>query len=122
MNERLTKIKSDSTNFWSSRTKKQKGAMFGALVAIIVFASVLTYFSTRTEMVPMYTNLSQSEVGKIKDVLDAQGVTYEIAAGGTNILVPAKQADSLKVSLANQGFPQSGGISTSFLQKTQDSG
>ncbi|WP_342472855.1 flagellar basal-body MS-ring/collar protein FliF [Metasolibacillus sp. FSL H7-0170] len=115
MNERLTKIKSDSTNFWSSRTKKQKGAMFGALVAIIVFASVLTYFSTRTEMVPMYTNLSQSEVGKIKDVLDAQGVTYEIAAGGTNILVPAKQADSLKVSLANQGFPQSGGISTSFF-------
>lgn len=89
--------------------------MLGALVAIIAFASVLTYFSTRTEMVPMYTGLSQAEVGKIKDVLDNEGVTYEITPGGTNILVPAKQADSLKVSLANQGFPQSGGIDTSFF-------
>ncbi|WP_107837884.1 flagellar basal-body MS-ring/collar protein FliF [Metasolibacillus meyeri] len=115
MNERLTKIKTDSTNFWSSRTKKQKGAIFGALIAIIAFASVLTYFSTRTEMVPMYTGLSQAEVGKIQEVLAADGVTYEITPGGTNILVPAKQADALKVSLATQGFPQSGGISTSFF-------
>lgn len=115
MNERLTKVKTDSTNFWSSRTKKQKGAMVGALVVIIAFASILTYLLTRTEMVPMYTNLSQAEVGQIRDVLEADGVTYEITAGGTNILVPAKQADALKVSLANQGFPKTGGIDTSFF-------
>lgn len=115
MNERLTKIKSDSTNFWSSRTKNQKGTIIGGLVAIIALAGFLTYFSTRTTMVPLFTEISQAEVGKIAEVLTAQGATYEIASGGTNILVPEDQKDALTVSLATQGYPETGGISTSFF-------
>lgn len=115
MNERLTKIKTDSTNFWSSRTKKQKGAIIGGLLSVIAFASIFTYFMTRTEMVPIFTDISQAEVGKIKEVLDAQGVVYEIAPGGTNILVAEKEADALKLSLASQGFPETGGINTTFF-------
>ena len=115
MNERLTKVKTDSTKFWTSRTRNQKGAIIGTLVAIIALASIITYFSTRTEMVPLFTELSTSEAGQIADVLAAQGATYEIAPGGTNILVPAEQADALKLSLATQGYPESGGVSTTFF-------
>ncbi|MEK4228729.1 flagellar basal-body MS-ring/collar protein FliF [Solibacillus sp. FSL H8-0538] len=115
MNERLTKVKTDSTRFWTSRTKNQKGALIGTLVAIIALAGALTYFSTRTTMVPLFTELSSSEVGKIAEVLTAQGVTYEIAPGGTNILVPEEQVDALTVSLASQGYPETGGINNSFF-------
>jgi flagellar M-ring protein FliF len=115
MNERLTKIKSDSANFWSSRTKNQKGTIIGGLLAILIIAGTLTYFTTRTTMVPLFTEISQSEVGKIAEVLTAQGSTYEIAPGGTNILVPEDQKDALTVSLATQGYPETGGISTSFF-------
>ncbi|MER1984756.1 MAG: flagellar basal-body MS-ring/collar protein FliF [Solibacillus sp.] len=115
MNERLTKIKSDSSNFWSSRTKNQKGALIGTFVAIIAIAAAITYFSTRTTMVPLFTEISPTEVGQIAEVLTAQGTTYEIASGGTNILVPEGQKDALTVSLASQGYPETGEINNSFF-------
>ncbi|WP_332648425.1 flagellar basal-body MS-ring/collar protein FliF [Lysinibacillus sp. 54212] len=115
MNERLTKVKSDSSRFWTSRTKNQKGALIGILVAVVAVAGMLTYFSTRTTMVPLFAEISASEVGQISEVLTSQGVTYEVAPGGTNILVPEDQKDQLTVSLASQGYPESGGISTSFF-------
>nr|WP_106784189.1 flagellar basal-body MS-ring/collar protein FliF [Lysinibacillus timonensis] len=115
MNERLKKVKTDSTQFWKSRTKKQKGTMIGTLLGVIALASILTFMFTRTTMVPIFTELSASEVGEIAEVLETQGVTYEIAPGGTNILVPEGQVDSLKVSLAAQGFPKTGEINNSFF-------
>ncbi|MEK4629554.1 flagellar basal-body MS-ring/collar protein FliF [Solibacillus sp. FSL R7-0682] len=115
MNERLTKIKSDSSSFWQSRTKNQKGAIIGAVVAIIALASILTYYSTRTTMAQLFPELSTAEVGKITEVLKAQGVTYEVTNGGTTILVPEEQVDDLKVSLAAQGYPDSGEIDSTFF-------
>src|SRR5690554_3119157 len=115
MNERLTKVKSDSSQFWKSRTRNQKGAIIGTLLGVIILASIITYFSTRTTMVPLFTQLSAKESGEIAEVLTSQGVTYEIAPGGTNILVPEDQVDSLKVSLASQGYPKSGDINSTFF-------
>ncbi|MEK4494143.1 flagellar basal-body MS-ring/collar protein FliF [Ureibacillus sp. FSL W8-0352] len=115
MNDRLNKLKTDSINFWKSRTKKQKGAIIGTFVGVIAIAAIITYFTTRTNMVPLFTELSAKETGEIAEVLSSQGVTYEIAPGGTNILVPEKQVDSIKVSLAAQGYPETGGISTTFF-------
>ena len=115
MNERLTKIKSDSTSFWQSRTKNQKGAIIGAVIAIIGLAAVLTYYSTRTTMAQLFPELSNAEVGRITEVLNTQGVKYEVINGGTTILVPEQQVDDLKVSLAAQGYPDSGEIDTTFF-------
>ncbi len=115
MNERFTKVKTDSTQFWKSRTKNQKVAIVGTLIGVIAFATMLTYFSTRTKMVPLFTELTAAEAGEIAEVLSAQGVTYEIAPGGTNILVPEEQVDTLTVTLAAQGYPESGEINNSFF-------
>src|SRR5690606_10748356 len=115
MNERLTKIKSDSTGFWKSRTKNQKGALIGAFAAVIAIAAVITYFSTRTTMAPLFPEMSQAEVGKITEVLTSQGVKYEVTNAGTVILVPENQVQDLQVSLAAQGYPDSGEIDTSFI-------
>ena len=115
MNERLTKIKTDSKSFWTSRTRKQKGVIFGGIALVIALASFITYFSTRTPMVPIFTDLSVTEVAQIKEILDAQGTSYELEPGGTNILVPEDQVDALTLSLVSQGFPSSGGITSSFF-------
>ena len=115
MNERLTKIKSDSTSFWQSRTKNQKGALIVAVVAIIALAAILTYYSTRTTMAQLFPELPAAEVGKITEVLSAQGVTYEVTNGGTTVLVPEEQVDDLKVSLAAQGYPDSDEIDATFF-------
>lgn len=115
MNERLTKVRTDTVNFWKSRTRNQKGAIIGTIIGVIILASVITYFSTRTKMVPLFTELTPKEAGEIAEVLESQGVTYEIAKGSTNILVPEEDVDRLKLSLASQGYPSSDGVSSTFF-------
>ncbi len=117
MNERIKKIKNDITVFWKSRSKGQKGTMIGGLLGVIALAAVLTFFLTKTEMVPLYSEVTPSEVGRIKENLDSKGIPNEIAAGGTSILVPKEQKDTLLVQMAAEGFPQSGMIDYSFFSQ-----
>lgn len=115
MNERLAKIKTDIQAFWLSRTKKQKTTYIGSAIAVILIAAFLTYFLSRTEFVPLYSDVSRAEIGRIKEQLDAQGVQNKVAPGGTSILVPQDNVDSLLVSLAAEGFPNTGMIDYSFF-------
>lgn len=114
MNERLTKIKTDAKEFWTSRTKTQKGIMIGSVVGIILLAAVITFFATRTTYAPLYKDLSATEIGNIKAVLDGQGVPNEVEPGGTAISVPEDRVNDLLVQLAAEGYPESGEISYGF--------
>ncbi|MEQ6356392.1 flagellar basal-body MS-ring/collar protein FliF [Lysinibacillus sp. M3] len=118
MNERLTKIKNDTSQFWTSRSKKQKIVMIGSVVGVLALAAVITFFATKITYVPLYKDLSTSEIGKVKEELDTKGVKYELAPGGTSILVPEEQVDSLLVQLASDGYPQTGSIDYSFANSS----
>ena len=117
MNERITNITQNLTGFWKSRTKAQKGTIIGSVAAIILAAAVITYFMSRTTFIPLYSEASPAEIGRIKETLDAQGVPNEIGPGGTSILVPDGQAEALLVQMAAEGFPQSGMIDYSFFSQ-----
>ena len=108
MKERMTKIGTDLKQFWSSRTKRQKTTYIGSAAAVIIIAAFLTYFLSRTEFVPLYSDVSRAEIGRIKEELDAQGIPSQIAPGGTSILVPKERVDSLLVTLAAEGYPNFG--------------
>ncbi|MCG6795214.1 flagellar basal-body MS-ring/collar protein FliF [Geobacillus sp. G4] len=101
--------------FWQERTKKQKWLVLTAAAAVLLAVGVGVFFATRTEMVPLYSNLSPQEAGQIKATLDQRGVPAEVADGGTTIKVPKEQVDALKVELAAEGIPNSGVIDYSFF-------
>ncbi len=115
MNERLAKIRMDIREFWSSRTKKQKITYIGSTVAVIFIAAFLTFYLSKTEYVPLYSDVSRAEIGRIKEQLDSQGVPSKVAPGGTSILVPSERVNDLLVTLAAEGFPTSGTIDYSFF-------
>ncbi|MCM3709945.1 flagellar basal-body MS-ring/collar protein FliF [Sporosarcina luteola] len=117
MKERLTKIGTDLKQFWSSRTKRQKTTYIGSAAAIIVLAAFLTYFLSKTEFVPLYSDVSRAEIGRIKEELDVQGIPSQIAPGGTSILVPKERVDDLLVTLAAEGYPNTGTIDYSFFSQ-----
>lgn len=117
MKERLTKIRTDLQQFWSSRTKRQKTTYIASAVAVIAIAAFLTFFLSRTEYAPLYKDVSRAEIGRIKEQLDAQGIASQVAPGGTSILVPKQQVDSLLVSLAAEGYPHTGTIDYSFFSQ-----
>ncbi|MEE1132465.1 MAG: flagellar basal-body MS-ring/collar protein FliF [Caryophanon sp.] len=109
MNERLNKLKTDSTQFWSSRSKKQKGTIIGSVIAVILLAAALTFFLTRTTYVPLFTDLTLEEAAQVKTSLDGLAVDYQIGTGGTSISVPEDQLESLKLQLASEGVPSGAG-------------
>ncbi|MFC9538352.1 flagellar basal-body MS-ring/collar protein FliF [Lysinibacillus sp. NPDC056959] len=118
MNERLTKIKNDTSQFWTSRSKKQKIVMIGSVIGVLALAAVITLFATKITYVPLYKDLSTREIGEVKEELDTKGVKYEIEPGGTTISVPEDQVDSLLVQLASDGFPKTGSIDYSFANSS----
>ncbi|MFK2824993.1 flagellar basal-body MS-ring/collar protein FliF [Bacillus sp. B190/17] len=111
--QQLTRIK----EYWTSRTKKQKWIGIGAFLLFVTAISALVLFMTRDTMVPLYSELSPTEAGAIKENLDGRGIKYEITSGGTGILVPEEVVNSLKVDLAAEGLPKSGSIDYSFFSE-----
>jgi flagellar M-ring protein FliF len=115
MNEKIMKFTDTAKTFWSKRSKGQKGIIIGSSLAVIALIAVISLFATKSNYVPLYSNLSVQEVGQIKSELDARGIPYELQDAGKTILVPEEQADSLLVDLAVQGIPNSGNIDYSFF-------
>ncbi|MBD7936727.1 MULTISPECIES: flagellar basal-body MS-ring/collar protein FliF [Cytobacillus] len=108
-----TKVKT----FWDAKTKGQKALIIGAPLLLIIGISMIVFLSSRTTLVPLYSNLTPSETGSIKENLDAKGIKSEIVEGGTAIKVPEEQVDSLMVELAAEGIPDSGNIDYSFFSQ-----
>ncbi|BBW96691.1 flagellar basal-body MS-ring/collar protein FliF [Geobacillus icigianus] len=101
--------------FWQERTKRQKRLTLAVAAAMLAAAGIAIFLATRTEMVPLYSNLTPQEAGQIKATLDERGVPAEVVDGGTTIQVPKEQVDALKVELAAEGIPNSGMIDYSFF-------
>ena len=117
MNESFAKIRTDFKTFWTSRTKKQKNTYVITLIGSVAIAAFLTFYFSRTEYVPLYSDVSTAEIGRIKEQLDSEGIQSRIAPGGTSILVPKERVNDLLVTLAAQGFPTSGTTDYSFFSE-----
>lgn len=96
------------SNYWRSKSSKQKGLIIGTFLVLLVALSTFIFFASRPQYVPLYTGqLSQREVGDIKAELDKQGYTeYKLSETGTSLSVPQKDAPDLLVSLASKGYPK----------------
>jgi flagellar M-ring protein FliF len=103
--------------YWKNRSLAQKSIFIGSFVAVFLILFLIIILANNKNMVPLYSNLSLQETGQIKQELEARGVDYNVANGGTTILVPEGQVDSLLVDLAAQGLPNSGNIDYSFFSE-----
>ena len=67
---------------------------------------------------PLFTNLQSSDAGAITQQLASQKIPYQLADGGSTILVPAADVDQERIALAQQGLPQAGNVGFSNLEKS----
>ncbi|MDC3416398.1 flagellar basal-body MS-ring/collar protein FliF [Aquibacillus salsiterrae] len=115
MRQTINQYKEKIINYWSTRTKKQQRLYLGGFVLFLCLIIGGSFLLNTSSMVPLYNNLSLQEVGQIKAELDTRGVDYELSSGGTTIMVPSEQVNTLLVDLAAQGIPNSGTIDYSFF-------
>jgi len=84
--------------------------------------SVLVYWSFQAaqgpEMVPLFTDLDPQDASEIADALDEEGMVYELADGGTTILVPAEDVYRLRLRMVSRGLPRGSGVGLEIMDRT----
>lgn len=86
-----------------SLAQKVFAVLLGA--ALVLGAVALGQWASKPTMSPLFTNLSATDAAAIVDQLNANGVKYELAAGGTTIMVPNSQLYDTRLAVASAGLP-----------------
>jgi flagellar M-ring protein FliF len=74
----------------------------------------LVWWIAQPEYRALYSGLSAEESGAITTKLQAKGIPYKLAAGGTTILVPADQSMQVHLDMTNDGVAGSSKIGKGF--------
>ncbi len=84
------------------------GLIVAVGVVLLGFFMMMAFRMSSAGMSPIYTGLSLEDSAKIAEELDKSGIPYELAAGGSQISVPADKVLRLRLSMAEQGIPSGG--------------
>ena len=96
------------TETWKETPIGQR--VIGALlaVAVVIGGVALAMYLAKPSLSPVFTNLSATDAQAVVEQLDSAGVTYELAAGGTTVLVPDDQVYAQRIALASAGVSEIG--------------
>lgn len=94
-------------NVWSALSAQRRIFVIFATVAVFAAILLLARGAGTKDMSLLFGGLEGRAAGDVITALDQQGVAYEVR--GSAIYVPTAQRDSLRMGLAGQGLPASGG-------------
>ncbi|MFB9329695.1 flagellar basal-body MS-ring/collar protein FliF [Paenibacillus aurantiacus] len=110
MNETFNQYKTKVAQLWTGMGKKQK-VMIGATAGVLVITVVLlTMVFSKTQYELAFQNLDSTDSAAVMNYLDSNNIPYQLANSGQNILVPAANAEKVKVEAGSQGLVQNGSI------------
>ncbi|MDI6909279.1 flagellar basal-body MS-ring/collar protein FliF [Nocardioides sp.] len=112
LNRSLTNLRATFTSF----TLGQQVVSVIGTAAILLAAFLVFRWVSTPDYAPLYSNLAASDASAIVDELNAQGTPYELANGGSTVMVPRDSVYATRISLSGQGLPeQSSGQGYSLL-------
>ncbi len=96
-----------TTEFFRNVEKKKLILLVSLAIVVVVGGIVGAVLLNQVKYTVLYSGLDASEAGTIKTVLDEKGVIAKVEGTGT-ILVPEEKADELRMTLAAEGYPNTG--------------
>lgn len=120
MNERVKKITSRVTEFWSSQDKRHKNiyiALAASIIVIIIAAIIIAAALNKKEYIVLYENLETAEASQMVSLIEGMG--YEARLAGGTISVVSGTENRIAMELAMQNYPKSG---KNYEKSTADSG
>lgn len=102
--------------FMAFTTGQKLVAVLGSGALLLAGFLVFQWASTPSYS-PLYTNLSAKDASAVVDKLDARGTPYEIADGGSTVMVPKDQVYTSRISLSGEGLPSGSESGYSILDK-----
>ena len=114
----MRKIPLQFLALWRQLGLNQRVSLALSVAVVIAGVAGLVVWSNRPRMQMLYGRLSAKDAAEVVAAVQAQGVSYEIGAGGTAIYVAADKVYSLRMQLAAKGLPGNDGIGFEIFDKS----
>ncbi len=106
--ERLRKIPARFLEFWNKYSPVQRILMIAVGVGVFLAIILVSYFVTRPVMTTLVKAEKTSDTAKIKDLLDDNGISYELSSDALTISVDQKDYSNALLVLAKNDIPSIG--------------
>lgn len=100
---------------------RQLGLMLGIALSVAIGVAVVLW-AQEPSYARLYSEIGESDVAEILDVLSKENIKYKVEANSGSILVPTDQVNTIKLKLAAQGLPKSKSLGYELLDKDQGFG
>lgn len=94
--------------WWNKFQPKQKTLIIGIAVVILLAIAILVAVLTRKEYVAVANCESTKEAAAVRDLLDGQGITYNVSSDGLNFEVVKEQESDARLLLGSNNIPTAG--------------
>jgi flagellar M-ring protein FliF len=98
------------------------GAMAAVTAALIGFFGFMLVRFSQPPMATLYSDLALQDSASIVKDLERAGVTYELRADGSTILVPKADVAKLRMKMAEAGLPRGGSVGYEIFDKSDSLG
>ncbi|MEM7542488.1 MAG: flagellar basal-body MS-ring/collar protein FliF [Pseudomonadota bacterium] len=100
---------------------RQAGVMIG-IAASVALGFYVVMWAQKPSFTMLYSDMSDRDVSRVVDQLDALAIPYEIDFRSGAILVASDRVHDARIKLAATGLPKSGGMGLELLQEEQSFG
>ena len=114
----MWKIPLQFAALWRQLGLNQRVSLTLTTAAVLAGVISLVVWSHRPRMQLLYGRLSPKDAAEVVSAVQAQGVSYEIGAGGTAVYVAADKVYPLRMDLAAKGLPGGDGIGYEIFDKS----
>ncbi len=105
MREQLKHYINAIISFWKKQPKKNKTIILSLLAGIIIVSFVVVLLLNAQKYTVLYPSMDHDEALEVMAELDEREVDYKEEDG--TIMVPTEEEASLRMDLANEGYPKS---------------
>jgi len=104
------------TRGFNQLSNGRKLGLIAGIAGVIALAVVLVMVAGRQEYKVLFANIAEKDGGAIISQLSQMNVPYRVAEGGGAILVPSEMVYKVRLQLAAQGLPKSGGVGFELME------
>lgn len=101
-------LKHRATDIYRDFTAGQRAMVVIAGLGLLVGGYLFMQWAAAPSWAPLYTNLEAQDAAAVTDELDSMGVSYQLADGGSTILVPRQDVYDTRLDLSAEGLPRLG--------------
>jgi flagellar M-ring protein FliF len=107
------------TDFWAGLPTPKRIALIFFTSAVLIGVSVLSVLGSQEHFSTLYSELSTEDAAQIVEKLKTQQVPYQLAANGSQILVPEEKVAGLRLELAAGGLPRGGSVGFEIFDRSR---